>query len=130
MGGESNEGEMGLNYDDDESGISKVGTTSVLSYEKILVLSPSRELATQTEKTIQSIGVHTNIRAQACIGGKSIAEDIKKLERGEMLSKGFKDHIYKAYRYDVHVCFISCYFSSRDPEDDKQVYDGILREYL
>ncbi|KAF2544532.1 hypothetical protein F2Q68_00032402 [Brassica cretica] len=139
MGGESNEGDMGLNYDDDESGISKVGTTSVLSYEKILVLSPSRELATQTEKTIQSIGVHTNIRAQACIGGKSIAEDIKKLERGvhdvsgtpgEMLSKGFKDHIYKAYRYDVHVCFISCYFSSRDPEDDKQVYDGILREYL
>ncbi|KAH0904320.1 hypothetical protein HID58_043823 [Brassica napus] len=116
---------------------------------KILVLSPSRELATQTEKTIQSIGVHTNIRAQACIGGKSIAEDIKKLERGvhdvsgtpgriyemikraslqtkssnegEMLSKGFKDHIYKAYRYDVHVCFISCYFSSRDPEDDKQL---------
>ena len=41
MGGESNEGEMGLNYDDDESGISKVGTTSVLSYEKVAPLFPS-----------------------------------------------------------------------------------------
>ena len=62
---------------------------------QILVLSSSRELATQTEKTIQSIGVHTNIRAQACIGGKSIAEDIKKLERGVHDVSGTPGRIYE-----------------------------------
>ncbi|CAH8358786.1 unnamed protein product [Eruca vesicaria subsp. sativa] len=47
---------------------------------QVLVLSPSREFASQTEKTIESIGLHTNIRAYACIGGKSVGDVIKKLE--------------------------------------------------
>ena len=67
----------------------------LVSMIQILVLSSSRELATQTEKTIQSIGVHTNIRAQACIGGKSIAEDIKKLERGVHDVSGTPGRIYE-----------------------------------
>ncbi|KAG2328511.1 hypothetical protein Bca52824_011239 [Brassica carinata] len=46
------------------------------------VIAQARELASQTEKEIQSIGVHTKIEAHACIGGKSIGEDMKKLERG------------------------------------------------
>ncbi|CAA7048488.1 unnamed protein product [Microthlaspi erraticum] len=61
---------------------------------QVLVLSPSRELATQTEKTIQAIGVHTNIQAHACIGGKSIGEDIKKLERGVHAVSGTPGRVY------------------------------------
>ena len=43
MGGESNEGEMGLNYEDDESGISRVGNISVLSYAKTSPLFSSTD---------------------------------------------------------------------------------------
>ncbi|CAH8385900.1 unnamed protein product [Eruca vesicaria subsp. sativa] len=61
---------------------------------QVLVLSPSRELASQTEKTIQAIGAHTNIQAHACIGGKSIGEDIKKLERGVHAVSGTPGRVY------------------------------------
>ncbi|KAM2685369.1 hypothetical protein EV1_046746 [Malus domestica] len=47
-----------------------------------LILCPTRELAAQTEKVILAIGNHMNIQAHACIGGKSVAEDIRKLEHG------------------------------------------------
>ncbi|CAN8270287.1 unnamed protein product [Cochlearia groenlandica] len=53
-----------------------------------LILSPTRELATQTEKTIQAIGLHANIQAHACIGGKSVGEDIRKLENGVHVVSG------------------------------------------
>ncbi|EOA40602.1 hypothetical protein CARUB_v10009334mg [Capsella rubella] len=61
---------------------------------QVLVLSPSRELASQTEKTILAIGAHTNIQAHACIGGKSIGEDIKKLERGVHAVSGTPGRVY------------------------------------
>ncbi|KAL0715415.1 hypothetical protein Bca4012_064737 [Brassica carinata] len=61
---------------------------------QVLVLSPSRELASQTEKTIQAIGVHTSIQAHACIGGKSIGDDIKKLERGVHAVSGTPGRVY------------------------------------
>ncbi|XP_045809211.1 eukaryotic initiation factor 4A-3-like [Trifolium pratense] len=47
-----------------------------------LIVSPTRELASQTEKVISAIGDYTNIRAHACVGGKSVGEDIRKLEHG------------------------------------------------
>ncbi|GAB2280673.1 hypothetical protein Dimus_015300, partial [Dionaea muscipula] len=70
-------------------------------------------LVSQTEKAILAIGDYMNIQAHAYIGGKSVGEDIQKLEYGvhvvsgtpgrdesdEMLSRGFKDQIYDVYRY-------------------------------
>ncbi|CAA7036522.1 unnamed protein product [Microthlaspi erraticum] len=53
-----------------------------------LILSPTRELAKQTEKTIQAIGLHANIQAHACIGGQSVGEDIRKLEHGVHVVSG------------------------------------------
>ncbi|CAG7889764.1 unnamed protein product [Brassica rapa] len=53
-----------------------------------LILSPTRELVSQTEKTIQAIGLHANIQAHACIGGKSVGEDIRKLENGVHVVSG------------------------------------------
>ncbi|KAK1321815.1 hypothetical protein QJS10_CPA03g02574 [Acorus calamus] len=92
-----------------------VGQISDTSSREVqaLILSPTRELAAQTEKVILAIGNHINIIAHACIGGKSINEDIRKLDHGvqvvsgtpgrdesdEMLSRGFKDQIYDVYRY-------------------------------
>ena len=41
------------------------------------MLSPTRELATQTEKNIMAIGDKMKVVAHACIGGKSVGEDIR-----------------------------------------------------
>ncbi|KAK9675831.1 hypothetical protein RND81_11G034500 [Saponaria officinalis] len=53
-----------------------------------LILSPTRELATQTEKVIMAIGQYMSIEAYACIGGKSVGEDIRKLESGVHVVSG------------------------------------------
>ena len=47
-----------------------------------LILSPTRELASQTAKVILAIGDYINIHAHACVGGNSVGEDIRKLEHG------------------------------------------------
>ncbi|GJR60644.1 eukaryotic initiation factor 4A-3 [Tanacetum coccineum] len=53
-----------------------------------LILSPTRELATQTEKQILAIGDFISIQAHACVGGKSVGEDIRKLENGVHVVSG------------------------------------------
>lgn len=53
-----------------------------------LILSPTRELASQTEKVILAIGDFINVQAHSCIGGKSIGEDIRKLEYGVHVVSG------------------------------------------
>lgn len=53
-----------------------------------LVLSPTRELAAQTEKVILAVGYCINVQAHACIGEKSIGEDIRKLELGVHVVSG------------------------------------------
>ncbi|KAL6556511.1 hypothetical protein OROGR_005799 [Orobanche gracilis] len=53
-----------------------------------LILSPTRELAAQTEKVILTIGDYINVHAHACIGGKSVGEDIRKLEHGVHVVSG------------------------------------------
>lgn len=53
-----------------------------------LILSPTRELASQTEKVILAIGDHINIQVHACVGGKSVGEDIRKLEHGVHVVSG------------------------------------------
>ncbi|KAI3979175.1 hypothetical protein MKX01_017000 [Papaver californicum] len=53
-----------------------------------LILSPTRELASQTEKVILALGDHINIQAHACVGGKSVGDDIRKLESGVQVVSG------------------------------------------
>ncbi|WVZ72255.1 hypothetical protein U9M48_020744 [Paspalum notatum var. saurae] len=53
-----------------------------------LILSPTRELASQTERVMLAIGDFLNIQVHACIGGKSIGEDIRRLENGVHVVSG------------------------------------------
>eukprot|EP01062_Namystynia_karyoxenos_P013236 TRINITY_DN1476_c1_g1_i1.p1 TRINITY_DN1476_c1_g1~~TRINITY_DN1476_c1_g1_i1.p1 ORF type:complete len:404 (+),score=192.37 TRINITY_DN1476_c1_g1_i1:88-1299(+) len=53
-----------------------------------LILSPVRELAVQTQKMCMALGDFTSISAHACIGGKSLAEDIRRLDLGVHLVSG------------------------------------------
>eukprot|EP00252_Welwitschia_mirabilis_P011832 TRINITY_DN262_c0_g1_i1.p1 TRINITY_DN262_c0_g1~~TRINITY_DN262_c0_g1_i1.p1 ORF type:complete len:224 (-),score=24.57 TRINITY_DN262_c0_g1_i1:187-858(-) len=59
-----------------------------------LILSPTRELASQTEKVILAIGDFINVQAHACIGGKSIGEDIRKLEYGVHVVSGTPGRVF------------------------------------
>ena len=47
-----------------------------LSRCQVLILSPTRELAQQTEKVILAVGDFMNVQAHACVGGKSIGKPL------------------------------------------------------
>merc|ERR1712093_960893 len=59
-----------------------------------MVLSPTRELAQQTEEVVLAISDFMNIKAHACIGGKSIADDIRKLEAGIHIVSGTPGRVF------------------------------------
>jgi len=53
-----------------------------------LVLSPTRELAQQIQKVALALGDYMSVQVHACIGGKSVGEDIRKLEYGQHVVSG------------------------------------------
>ena len=59
-----------------------------------LVLSPTRELAEQTQKVLVALGDFMPVRCHACIGGKSVGEDIKRLEHGVHVVSGTPGRVY------------------------------------
>ena len=59
-----------------------------------LVLSPIRELAEQTQKVLLALGDFMNVQCHACIGGKSIGEDIRRLEHGVQVVSGTPGRVY------------------------------------
>lgn len=59
-----------------------------------LVMSPTRELAGQTEKNIMALGEFMKVRAHCCIGGKSIGEDIRRLEGGVQIVSGTPGRVF------------------------------------
>ena len=66
---------------------------------QVLILSPTRELAEQTQKVITSLGDPLNAKCHACIGGKSLGEDLKQLERGGVqIVSGTPGRVYDLIR--------------------------------
>ncbi|MEW5309465.1 MAG: hypothetical protein WDW38_001353 [Sanguina aurantia] len=61
---------------------------------QVLILSPTRELAQQTEKVISAVGDYLNVQAHACIGGKSLGEDLRKLENGVHVVSGTPGRVF------------------------------------
>ena len=61
-----------------------------------LVLSPTRELAIQSSKVMMAFGDFLNVHCHACIGGKSIGEDIKALNAGCQVVSGTPGRVYAA----------------------------------
>ncbi len=58
------------------------------------MLSPTRELAEQSQKVASALGDHLNVQIHACIGGKSMQEDIKRLEMGVHMVSGTPGRVY------------------------------------
>jgi len=72
-----------------QSGTGKTATFSIALLQKLdedsdevqgIILIPSRELATQVFKVIQSLSNFMNIRMSLCSGGTNLSENIKDLE--------------------------------------------------
>ena len=59
-----------------------------------LALSPTRELAEQTQKVLLALGDFMNVQCHACIGGKSIGEDIRRLDFGVQVVSGTPGRVY------------------------------------
>jgi superfamily II DNA/RNA helicase len=59
-----------------------------------LVLSPTRELAQQSAKVMMAFGDFLSVTCHACIGGKSIGEDIKALSAGCQVVSGTPGRVY------------------------------------
>lgn len=65
---------------------------------QVLILSPTRELAEQTQRVICTLGDFMSVRCHACIGGKSVGEDIKRLEAGAHIVSGTPGRVFDMIR--------------------------------
>ena len=63
-------------------------TTIYLHLHQALLLSPTRELAEQSQKICVALGDYMNIAVHCCIGGKRIPDDIRALEAGVHIVSG------------------------------------------
>jgi len=61
---------------------------------QILILSPTRELAEQTEKVILALGDYMKVTAHCCVGGKSVDEDLKRFNHGTQVISGTPGRVY------------------------------------
>jgi ATP-dependent RNA helicase len=82
------------------------GKTSALAYlslnavdptdraSQVLILSPTRELAVQTQTLCMTLGENVGVTAHACVGGKSLTEDIRKLDAGVQIVSGTPGRVF------------------------------------
>jgi len=86
-----------------QSGTGKTATFSIGTLQSIdttvretqaLILSPTRELATQIQKVGLALGGFMSVQVHACIGGKNIGEDIRKLENGVHVVSGTPGRVF------------------------------------
>jgi len=59
-----------------------------------LILSPTRELASQTDKIILALGDFLRIQSHACIGGKNLGEDMRRLDQGVHVVSGTPGRVF------------------------------------
>ena len=90
-----------------QSGTGKTATFAISILQSIdtqlretqaLVLSPTRELAQQIQAVVLALGDYMNVQCHACIGGKSIGEDIRKLDYGQHVVSGTPGRVYDMIR--------------------------------
>jgi len=59
-----------------------------------LVLSPTRELAVQSRNVMMAFGDYMKVTVHACIGGKSLGEDIRALQAGCQVVSGTPGRVH------------------------------------
>jgi ATP-dependent RNA helicase len=61
---------------------------------QVMILSPTRELATQSQFVALALGQFMNVEVSAIVGGKSIQEDIRRLEHGVHMVSGTPGRVF------------------------------------
>lgn len=96
------------------SGTGKTATTSIsilqsldmkMRETQVLVLSPTRELATQSQKVILALGDYMNVQCHACIGGTSLDKDIKKLDYGQHVVSGTPGRVFGKFNLIIIMVY-------------------------
>jgi len=86
-----------------QSGTGKTATFSIGVLQNIdpasnepqaLILSPTRELAQQIQKVMYALGNYMSIEVHCCIGGKSVGEDIRRLDAGVQAVSGTPGRVF------------------------------------
>lgn len=86
-----------------QSGTGKTATFSIGVLQSIetttretqaLILGPTRELALQIQKVILGLGIYMNVQCHACIGGRALGEDIRKLDYGQHVVAGTPGRVF------------------------------------
>lgn len=65
---------------------------------QMLILSPNRELAVQTQGQCQLMGADMGVSSHACVGGKSVAEDARRLDNGVHIVSGTPGRVFDMIR--------------------------------
>jgi len=90
-----------------QSGTGKTATLSISCLQTIdttlrevqaLVLSPTRELASQIQKVIMALGDSMNVLCHCCIGGTAVGEDVRKLDQGVHIVSGTPGRVFDMIR--------------------------------
>lgn len=90
-----------------QSGTGKTGTFVIGSLScvdhkilapQVLVLSPVRELAQQTERVANQLGTYMNLKTLAAVGGTQVRSDITALREGAQFITGTPGRIYDLIR--------------------------------
>lgn len=88
-----------------KSGTGKTGTFAIGALQNIdidlvniecqaIILSPTKELAEQTYKVVNSLGSYCKIQTHLCIGGKSVKDNLDALRKGVHIVIGTPGRIY------------------------------------
>lgn len=95
-----------------QSGSGKTGTFVIGSLAlvdpasnnvQILILSPTRELATQTDGVVKALGNYLGVKSHLSIGGTHVIEDKKKLGEGPQLVIGTPGRIADLLKREILV---------------------------
>merc|ERR1711976_805543 len=65
---------------------------------QVLFLSPTRELAEQSQKVCLALGDYLNVQVHCCIGGKRVTDDIHTFESGAHIVSGTPGRVYHMIR--------------------------------
>jgi translation initiation factor 4A len=75
-----------------KTGAFVIGALERVNYNKhacqVLIMSPTRELATQTHKVVLALGDYLGVRAHLCVGGTDTQRDMRKLREGQQVVVG------------------------------------------
>lgn len=93
-----------------QSGTGKTGAFTIGTLQRIdpkkkecqaLILTPTRELATQIENVIKELGYHLGIVVTSCVGGTDRRRDVEILEKGAHVVVGTPGRVFDMMRSDI-----------------------------